>query len=339
MGKELVAIHAWEPGLFSNDPPTSSAGAQWWRHLIDVLSNDYMFIWANSQDKIAPDGFTHVSKCGVKNWDLAVFAWRWLLAPQYIQRNVLHTQQMELIGECVNHHVPIIILDHDDMIETTEFGYLKAIGARIMAPELRPRYGVETLMFPDMLHMALPNPPSFSDRQYDLVYVGNNYERFNQAVAYLSLASLDKSTKFWGNWLETNPSRTSPTTVVTMLPNIKFDGRLQQDKILTALSDGMTTIHLHKPSYGPIGFLSLRWYEAVCAYTPAWVPSEFYLPPLWQERMMKAIIHDGLELASKFAYWKQEDYQEVLEVQRTFCKEVFVTERWPEVFEDSIKSR
>jgi glycosyltransferase involved in cell wall biosynthesis len=168
----------------------------------------------------------------------------------------------------------------------------------------------------------------------DLVYIGNNYNRYEQAVMFLEgFAKASPRVHVYGNWLEPNPERESPEKVKQDFPHVKFLGRLPQNQIIDVLSKARTTIHLFKPEYGAHGFIAPRWAEAAAAGVPAFVPSTFRVAPEDTKGWEKFIVDRGSSITSAFGAMYDSTHDEVAEAQRAFAKKYMRAEAWVEMIE------
>lgn len=208
--------------------------------------------------------------------EVAFFYWRWPMPePKYADRHQAYLNQISYITAYLNLGIPVIVFDGDHKISDEEVRGLVEMGVRVYAPELLPGPGKRTLMYPHLFDTHTKRTtPTFTRRPYYVGYVGNNYERYEQARRLLGGHDAPDS-HIWGNWLDEGPGREAPETVKRDFPRARFHGKLPNDQVISALAKSWSTVHLAKPSYCDRGFVTIRWAEAVLAGTFGFVPSEF----------------------------------------------------------------
>lgn len=211
--------------------------------------------------------------------DVAFFYWRWYMPqPQYADRQKAYVDQWNYIQAYRRIGTRVVVFDGDHKITGPEREQLHQLGVEVYAPELLPADGNIMLMYPALPPVSIPTTNAFRLRSVTLGYVGNNYERYEQAVRLFGGPAAPVS-HFWGNWIDPGPDRKSPHEVERDFPNTVFHGRLSNAAVLDKLLDIEATIHLAKPSYCETGFITMRWAEAAATGTLAMVPSEFAGPP------------------------------------------------------------
>ena len=215
-----------------------------------------------------------------ENIDIMFFSWRWLLpmdVKRYVTRNRAYFHQMRLIQHCLENDIKVVIHDQDMKIPDVNISFIKnSPGITLTMPALKPPSGYSSLLYP--VWEAIPNSFNYKwkRRQKALIYIGNNYERFDIVKKYLGHHELP-TTEFFGDWLEGREERESPETVRETFPHIDFCGRLSQNESIKQMSKYRATIHFAKPNYMKHQFLAIRWIEAILASTPALVPEEYGL--------------------------------------------------------------
>lgn len=218
----------------------------------------------------------------IEECDVIYLYWRWRMNESYIERNKAFDNQMELIQLAGKADVPLLVTDGDHKMTLDDITYIQSNAwAVLTAPELAPRKQFRQLFYPNPYELRNPmvnRMPFFSDTE--LIYIGNNYERWDQWVEFIAKPSnLGMKTKCFGNWLEPHPDRQTKDEVKKAAPKISFPGRLAQTAIIDQYLTADTTVHLAKPSYCETGFVTMRWAEAAAAGTFAFIPREFkHLP-------------------------------------------------------------
>lgn len=233
--------------------------------------------------------------------------WRWQLPDieRYRTRNAAYAFQMKALTEASWREIPVVVYDCDLMIDAKMRQFLLSDDVKLMMPAFYPYEGYETLHYPMVYHVGTKG----EHKREGIVYVGNNYSRYDMARRYLNwpngncnegqlrlpLAE-DPSFTIYGNWMDRSQFRESPEQVSSDFPNAKFPGLLDQNLTIDVLRKAKATVHIAKPEYADIGFIALRWFEAVAAGTPAFVPEEWHLPI----EMPKAIDAYGISLELQF---------------------------------------
>lgn len=334
-----IGIHGWEPALTTGVTTASSGAGAWLRYLItSYLEAGHDVVWVSDLEE--KNSVCETVSCDLASQicDVVIVMWRWAM-PLYPARNYLYEEQMRLIAYCINRGTRVVVHDQDHLISPEDLAYLSNNDIHIYAPELAKRPGVTRLMFPNP-HL-ITDPFSISDwqKRVDLTYVGNNYGRFDQTTRFLSSRhgmNSHVNIEVYGNWLEPHPEREAPEVVKAEMPNVKFMGRLPQTELIDKLSEAYFTIHLFKKSYGPTGFVTMRWAEAAAAGTLAFVPTDFFLPYEWEDLFNKSglIVNDARELVTRMAHFSSAGavsrgwYQSALRLQANFVRTYMTLEPW-----------
>lgn len=261
----IIGWHSYEPGLYDSEAKTSAGGSVWTRNI-------WRFLEANGHRVIDLAAPGRNALNDVKDCDILFMAWRWWMpkSSYYDDRNHAKDTQMKLL-DVVN--VPIIIHDEDLQVTPGELRKLRSLKAILTMPALQPPRGFESLPFPYFeLGEDYGLTSMTTDREKTIVYVGNNYDRWDDATHYIGHTGI--RAMFYGNWMEESPSgdRQSPLVVTENFPNVEFMGRLPNDRVMEVLRRSMLTIHLSRERYHRYAFLTYRWIEAVNAGTVALIP-------------------------------------------------------------------
>lgn len=260
-----AAWHTWEPGLYTKEN-TSAGGAVWikflWRYL--------------AKQTIRVVDLYPLQKQTPPPVDVAIFCWRWDFPDneRYGERHRAYVRQMQLIEWYTEHKTPIIIHDEDYMMAPADLKRLQEIGATLTEPSLKPREGFKSLHFPYPFGRT---PVNARRKEPGLVYIGNNYGRYDQFKRYFGQRFKTFKPVVYGNWLEAGIDRESPEQVRADFPNVMFPGRLPQADVIATMSEFPATVQLAKPEYCEHGFLTIRWAEAVAANCVGLVPTDFFV--------------------------------------------------------------
>jgi hypothetical protein len=130
--------------------------------------------------------------------------------------------------------------------------------------------------------------------------------------------------------MDPGPYREGYAQVLTDFPNTHFCGRLPQEDTIRKLSEALFTAHLFKPSYGPSGFITLRWAEAAAAGTPAFIPFEMNLPKRWRDQFCDygLLVKDAKMVAETIEGMAMSNWNDALECQQEFVDEYMRTQNW-----------
>lgn len=331
-----IGLHDWEPGLSTEEgKKASSGGSEWKRYLIAQLNSAGHEVYWFGQGTPA---MTHrASRLDARKMDVLLFIWRWLMHPSYRDRNDAYLTQCGLLDECQLTGVPNIICDLDHKISSADLlsrlgDYRKTI---LVAPELFPRKGFRKLLFPNPYKMMEPDWKTPTSREFDLVYVGNNYERWEQFVKYVApLPKLGIMTAAFGNWLEPGPDRESPLAVMEIAEGIFFGGRVSNNEVVATLRRGSSTIHLAKESYCQTGFVTMRWAEAAAAGIMSLLPAEFRnaIP-----EFSRSIVRNAEELAVQEIMTGKFLWTTEVKAQQTWVEKNMRIEPWLDIVEEAAR--
>jgi len=309
-----IGIHTYEPGITHKQLVNSTGGRDWLKFVINMLqSRGHEVFWVSNKLFPAWPSNKTLKTTKLDGLDTIFMPWRWPM-PKYPERHALYEQQQEILA---NYKGRIIVHDEDHMITAKEEQHLMTSPNVVLtAPELLPRPGYKTLIFPypfaglptpDMIEDKFTKLPNERKKMVDFVYVGNNYERYNQTKLFLSTKhtrGLDPELKvqIWGNWLEKHSDRETPEQVKTDFPNVLFQGRLPQNQVRDVLQNAYATVALHKPSYGHSGFVTIRWAEAIAASCILFIPQTFKMPRAFASLFMAdgLVVANGDEMSDSF---------------------------------------
>lgn len=336
---KLIGLHAWEPALTVGNTSASSGGGTWMQFLIDsYFEAGHDVAWVTDGEEKAGSIETLSVEDATQVCDLIICFWRWQM-PAYPERNALYLEQKRLLELSVERNTRVVVYDGDHMIAPEDWDWLRHNNIHTFAPELAPRQGVTRLLYPNPYPII--EEPILSDwwKTRDLIYVGNNYGRFDQTVKFLSSnrgMNPTYSIELFGNWLDPHPERQSPEEVRAMLPNVEFSGRLPQQKLIETLNKAYYTVHLFKESYGPTGFVTMRWAEAAAAGALAFVPDDFFLPYEWADifKLHHLVVKDAKEMAASMSRFSRsyashkEWYNGAIRAQANFVKRYMTIEPW-----------
>lgn len=314
-----IGYHTWEPGL-KGDGLTSAGGAIWTKALWKSLRKHNIQVddmTCFDYDRLLP------------SLDALVLCWRWDFPNEgrYKERHESYRWQMKLIDVYSKRKTPIVVHDQDYHIDEPDLALLKEIGAHLFEPSLNPRPGFKSLHFPTPYHSRAPKSGS---RFNKIVYVGNNYDRYDQFKRYMCEIKSHRPAVY-GNWLETGIGRESPDQVKAECPNVDFRGRLDQTLVIPEMQKYTATIHFARPRYCENGFITIRWAEAVEANIVGLIPSEFvrideledlYVTPDQVDIKLKRI-------ASDISYLYQ-----LLDRQSTFVNDIMRPYNWVAMLKD-----
>jgi len=319
-----IGFHGYEPAFESGNMMTSTGSSH---HLITLMNEfarlgHYNYWFGNGENSIA----TSISLDLIPNMNIIFLFWRWPM-PDYPDRDTAYSRQLSIIKRAANLKIPIVVHDQDHKIDDKMKSFLTGYAVRLTEPSLHPRLGFESLMYPSSYSLTRKYQPH---SRFGLAYIGNNYERYEQAKKYVVHPRVLAS--FYGNWVIKSPSRETPEQVEHDFPNVLFEGRLEADQVVTRLANASATIHLAKPSYNETGFITMRWAEAASAACPALIPSEFKflesVPKIGFVADSQAVAEnlDILEALKDPNHGKA-----IVEWQREFVNQYMKPDRWVEL--------
>jgi hypothetical protein len=257
--------------------------------------------------------------------DVFLVMWRWSM-PNVPDRHLTFAKQQHLLSMAFGAGTRVIVHDQDHMIDQSNYNYLATQGAVITAPELAPRRGFKKLMYAvDPTWEYTSN--YYADGPREVIYVGNNYRRFHQAVRLLSSDKFN--TIFYGNWLRPAADRESPTEVLRAIPNGKFNSWVDSDKVVETLREGFLTVHLAPPDYCDSGFCALRFVEAAKAGVLGLLPIEFVGANLPRE----LFVCTADDVAGSLEF-DQKTYCDLLAAQRDFVQAEMGIDQWDKILEE-----
>ena len=306
-----IAFNTYSPALTDNTM-TSSATGLWFSSIIRHFANLGHEVWNVSVGEMT-DRKDSLDRVFANPVDLIILIWRWPMDEElYPRRAAAYERQLELIDLAIQNKTPVLIHDEDykeGAIEAHDLLNRSGVRCFLTSPALKIIEPYRWLPFP-LIHSRWTPKASLSNKFYDFVYVGNNYERYDQMKAFLNNpANKYASTHIYGNWLIPSETRQSPEQVKQDFPTVTFFDPVPQDKVLNILVKYFFTAHFAKPEYCKTGFITMRWQEAVSAGTLAFVPDEFWLPPeiesrfkgLNQNKLLDPIIYNTT-LAYQYQY-------------------------------------
>jgi hypothetical protein len=325
-----IGWHAWEPAL-TTGKLSSAGGDLCLKTLLDHFGGRNTNVWMPNE---TPPRKAEAFDGKYDKLDVAFMMWRWHM-PLYPERDALYVQQNEHIRRLVDAHVPVIVHDQDLNISAADRDWLIDLGVTITEPSFFPSRGASTLMFPHPFNgetsLIVGVHRDLFLSFYTMLYVGNNYGRFEPAVRFLGPFSKRFKTKLYGNWLEPHPERESPEVVKAALPNVEFGERFSHSMIVQVLAESDLTIHMVRPIYAAAGLMGPRWGESIAAKTLAFIPAEFGLPDEWRERLGGVLVADGNEMIAKFESMSERQYIELLRIEEELVRTVMTIDGWDDI--------
>ena len=325
-----IGWSTWSETLVSHKVD-SSGDAVWTLPLWQELKNrGHEIVWLQSHMGL-PSGTELMNN--IEDVDVAFFYWRWPFASKdkrFTARNQCFREQNRLISLFVGKNIPVLVFDGDHMILDNQVKVLHKAGVRLYRPELNildKRFKQLIYPYPFSEDMLTIDQMPKSIPHTELIYIGNNYGRYDQFLKYVGTASeLNVNTKVYGNWLEESLERESPEKIQEDSPHIDFRDRIPYVDVDKYLSSSWTTIHLAKDSYNSSGFMTIRWAEAARSNCYAWVPEEFNCG----EDLIK--ISSGGEIAKIMAF-DTGFISTRLERQKEFVRDHMLMSKWIETIE------
>lgn len=274
-----IGWHGYEPVL-GNIWNTSAPNGVWMTYLFEYFKeNGHKVFWFGQQHGVNEhDSFEKADLNEFWKMDVMIFSWRWWVGygPRYTYRNLAYRDQMQLLKDCYNAGIRIVIHDQDMSIEKQDMDFLKKVGATLTMPALNPPEGYQSLMYPVWKPVPAAHKfiESYRNRVRKICYIGNDYGRYDLMKRYLGNLE-DIKQIVYGNWKEKSRIPGYYEKLHCDFPYTKFLNRLDQRLTIPTLSENRATIHFAKPEYMEHQLIAIRWIEAVLASTPAFVPLEF----------------------------------------------------------------
>lgn len=318
-----IGWFGYHPDMIDPTKPHSASGRSWVSFLYaNYAQRGHKVIWLPKTRPAPGSNVGFIEQC-----DVAYFQWRWEML-DYPERNALYLEQWELIEKGYKTGIKMVVHDQDHMMTPADYAKLIKMGVTLTAPELFPKKGFKTLHFPNPFTKPIPiRGRSPFMEIYEIVYIGNVYGRAEAAADFLNTGL---RTKVIGNWLEEGPDRPGPEKIRQLMPKVEFAHRITSNAVVEGLAQGTCTIHLHKPSYGPLGFMTMRWAEAAAACTPAFIPYTFALPNDFQVGLanLGMIVTNGEDLLAKFRKLTEAEWILAITLQRDFVNANMSLEPW-----------
>lgn len=172
-------------------------------------------------------------------------------------------RQHDLINYYCSKDIPIIIWDKDLKLNNTP--NIKKL--QVLEPSLFPRDGHKQLLFPlNQKHknVFLKNLKSYNnaDRIYDLIYIGNQYERDDSFLEFIDHPSgyNNKKAIVYGNWKK-YPSIFEKNK--NTFPNCTFRGKISFEKIDSEYKKSLCTVLVAPELYYHRGQYTQRIFESI----------------------------------------------------------------------------
>lgn len=281
-----IGFHGWHPGLAGNNRSADPNDA-WLVPLFQYLNKHRIRpVWLGQthgvESELADQGYY----ADVKDKLSGIFMYyRWPMsdAERYWDRNQAVRDQKIIIKLATEDGIPVAVFDGDYQISPSEQAWMSERDVLLLAPALAPKPGFAQLFYPPISgQYDEPKYPSRLVRRKSIIYIGNNYDRYDVVKHYFGFAADDKKAPelaLYGNWMFSNSNRQSVQQVLDDFPLVRFYDRVDRQNVVQILSEAGATIHFAKTDYFRTGFIALRWQEASIARTPALVPREYMALP------------------------------------------------------------
>jgi len=260
-----ILFNTYEPGLTDNNFKTAMALAGAWSWLDEKLAKNQMYLQNVSvgESSNREDIFNYWL-AQPENVDMIFLCWRWKMPniERYQQRNEAYSRQMMLINFAIKHNIPVYIhdcdMEGDSIAEAGDVLYNAGCVFEIGVPCLVPPAGCTTMFFPCQHDLENYVYVPLKDRVRNFVYVGNNYDRYDQMK---NILINHPSGSIFGHWIGSRGAE----NLFDDFPTMKFEGRSDQKDLINILSHSRYTIHFGKKQYMSSCFISPRWHEAAAA--------------------------------------------------------------------------
>lgn len=215
----------------------------------------------------------------------------------------LRIQDM-LIGFCAKNNVQLVIFDLDYKMTNDDYDSLKRMAVNFKIIELGHAY--ENGAIDNGYHVEIPfnwnvmmseYNDSTSHKEYDIVYVGNQYERDESFKKYFD----NTRAAIYGKWFKDFGD----------YKRCAFFGRIHPAQIPAAYSKALATVLIAKPEYYDNSFMTARLLEAVFYGTVPFFAEEYGSDTIAKyagDFASFLVVNDGDDLQRKVELLKKEDY-------------------------------
>lgn len=323
---------SWEPGMF-NVTKTSGGGARWTSYLFEQFrAAGHEVMWGYTAEQ--PEGCVRFPIVAA---DVAIVCWRWELpdTEHYAERNKLYHRQANKLTTLGALKVPTLVHNQDMKMTQREIAKLYDMpNVALAMPAVCPPSPFETLHFPNPYELPLVSGTLGRNRK-GIVYVGNNYERYEQTRRVLGGRVDVHPIHFFGNWLEPSPYRQSEEQLKRDFPSVGFGGRVEQALIPDLMRSYRATVHFCKPNYAAAGLVTIRWAEAAASGTIAMLPNEWNGRSKFSEYVNDMqFVQDSRDAECVYELLECDDYyDDVLRAQIGFVKREMTATAWLERIE------
>ncbi len=222
-------------------------------------------------------------------------------------------RQNELIDFYSKKNIPIIIWDKDQKLSS------KPYYASIVYESSWNKSGWKKQLlfsFDDTLRENSLNMLANYDktsRIYDLVYIGNQYERDESFDKYINKAALylATDTNVYGNWTKYESIYKEN---LLKFKNVIFKDRLAFSEIFSVYKKSFATVLIAPDRYYKSGQITQRIFEAISTLTIPLIPSEYNFI---ENLVLQAfIVHDGFKKTKKINFLKTLNNKELVNLLR-----------------------
>lgn len=236
--------------------------------------------------------------------------------------------------------IPIIIWDKDQKLTKAEEQVIKNV--IVFEPVLKPRFNRKSLLFPidsrktNKSFQGL-NKYNQINKKFDLVYIGNQYERDDTFKEFVDnpAGEVKTETPVFGNWKK-YPDRFQKNSI--RFPNVKFEERLGFDKVDGVYNKSFSTVLIAPEIYYNTGHVTQRLFESMWGLCIPFTPDRYY--DIERIILKDFIVHSGQELSKKIAVFRKKSNLEIKELIRKQFKmlDIFGSEKQVKIILDEISN-
>lgn len=222
---------------------------------------------------------------GFPEIDALFIEYRWRIPGRNYKVNkksLLYTPDLDRQNELINFYqyrnIPILIWDKDQKLSFKD--QMKIRNSIVFEPALKPRFGRKKLFFPmntNRTRLARKKIESYdkSKRKFDLVYIGNQYERDSSFKEFIDKPArlLKTETQVFGNWNK-YPERYKEN--LKKFPNVVFRGRLPFSEINRIYKKSFSTVLIAPNRYYSSGHFTQRLFESLWDLCIPLTPDKYY---------------------------------------------------------------
>ncbi len=257
--------------------------------------------------------------------DALFIEYRWRIPGRNYKVNkkgLLYTPDLDRQNELINFYqycnIPILIWDKDQKLSFKD--QMKIKNSIVFEPALKPRFGRKKLFFPmndNRARLAKKKIESYnkSKRKFDLVYIGNQYERDSSFKEFIDKPArlLKTETQIFGNWNK-YPERYKEN--LKKFPNVVFKDRLPFTEVNGIYKKSFSTVLIVPNRYYSSGHFTQRLFESLWDLCIPLTPDKYYdVKKIIVEDFIISFGNDVVDRINKFRKKSNSEIRKIIEKQ------------------------